>query len=457
MDKKHIQHLYWRASFGVKPSQLKKLSALSRKEVVDQLFDASRVITPLYIDLGSFKNLSKEAFIKDTKKEREFITESRELLKVLNKKWTHRLVNTKQSLRERMTLFWANHFVCSDDFITYSLKFNNTLRTHALGNFRDFIKAISKEAAMIRYLDLKQNRKSNPNENFARELMELFTLGVGNYTEDDIKESAKAFTGYNHSFDGEFVFNEKKHDDDYKYFFGKSGRYKGDDIIDIILEQKACATFICRKIYAYFVNNKINESHVDEMVKQFFPNYNIEALMRFVFMSDWFYNEQHIGAKIKSPIELLVGMQRVTPFTFLKMTDFLRLQKHLGQTLLNPPNVAGWKGGRHWIDSNTILLRLKLPSVILNDGQISTVEKGDFNDAFKEYQDLHTKRKPLKTKVNWNAFNELYGSLSFQEIEQLLITTKINVGTKAYLNNLSKVSRKSYCIQLMSLPEYQMC
>ena len=164
---------------------------------------------------------------------------------------------------------------------------------------------------MSKYLNNRQNVKERPNENFARELMELFTLGVGNYTEKDIKESARAFSGWSFKNNGDFFLRKQKHDYEEKTFFGKTGHFNGDDIIDIILEQKQCAKFICTKVYKYFINPNVDEDRLEEITTLFYKDYNIEKLMQHIFTSDWFYNKENIGAKIKSPIELLVGIHRL--------------------------------------------------------------------------------------------------------------------------------------------------
>ena len=234
-----------------------------------ELFQKSKKVVPLEKDLSFLKGFPLVK-LKDNKELRQkFNKRNLEETKILNTIWLKRLETTPRMLRERMTLFWANHFVCRDTNTSHILKYNTTLRTHALGNFKDFVKAISREASMIKYLNLNQNRKDSPNENFARELMELFTLGEGNYSENDIKECSRAFTGYAHDYSGDFRFFKQRHDYSKKRFFGKEGDFNGDDIIDIILEQKQCAQFICEKIYSYFVNIDINQNHVREMVDMF--------------------------------------------------------------------------------------------------------------------------------------------------------------------------------------------
>ena len=459
MTIKEIQHLYWRAGFGMLPNQFKKAEKKSKKSLIKALFDNSKSYTPLTVDTTVIEQKTKEAYKNKDKKARAEIQKmNRELIREFNRAWVDRLVNPKEILRERMTLFWANHFVVRDNRIDFAQNYNNMLRENALGNFGDFVKAMSKQAAMLKYLNNKQNVKQSPNENFARELMELFTLGKGNYTEDDIKESARAFTGYFHDIKGEFQIRNRRHDDLPKTFFGKQGNFNGDDIIDLILEEKQCARFISEKIYRYFVNDEINTSHINEMTDIFYEDYNIEKLMRFVFSSDWFYDEKNIGTKIKSPIDLLVGIQNVVPMKFKKKKALYAIQKGLGQVLLFPPNVAGWKGGKNWIDSNTIILRMRYPSVLLNSTHISIKKKGDFGDPLGQF--VKRKGKKLnyfKVDADWATFNSNFKKINTNALQDFLIVPEINQGTKTYLDSLSKSSMQEYCVQLMSIPEYQMC
>lgn len=459
MQTKHIQHLYWRIGFGIMPMQLNTLAKLNKNQIIDAVFKASQKITPLVVDTNELETLLDAPLdgIKDNIK--QFQRLSREKTVELNTAWVERLSTTNELLREKMTLFWANHFVCEDNNFIYTQKFHNTLRTYALGNFKDFVKAVSKEAAMTKYLNTKQNKKQTPNENFARELMELFTLGVGNYTEADIKESARAFTGYGHNLQGDFVFKQRQHDEGIKTFFGKTGHFKGDDIIDIILENKQCATFICQKIYRYFVNDTINDAHVTQMANVFYKDYDIEKLMHFVLSSNWFYDANNVGTKIKSPIEFLVGLKNTVPVQFNNTKQLLNIQKLLGQILLDPPNVAGWKGGKSWIDSNTIVLRLKLPSLLLNNAYISKVKNDEADTNYNLQKEFFKKQfgKRFNTTANWNYFNENFKDLPINELEHYLLACAINPAAANYLNSLKKASKQEYAIQLMSLPEYQMC
>jgi uncharacterized protein (DUF1800 family) len=463
MKQSHLQHLYWRTGFGLGPDQLSKLKKKSKKNIISDLFKEAKGFKELSVDLSEFAVLRQKNY-KKIKNElgadglRKLKKKSRSKIRDLNVAWVERLKEPESVLREKMTLFWANVFVCKDLNIWNIQKYNNVLRKHALGDLNSFVKAISEEASMIDYLNNKQNVKKSPNENFARELMELFTLGAGNYTEDDIKASARSFTGWNHDRFGNYVFKQKNHDTGQKTFFGKTGNFDGNDIIDIILEQKQCARFICTKIYTYFVNPTINKEHIEELTRIFYKDYDIEKIMKYLFSSDWFYQENNIGVKIKSPIELLVGIHKTVPYTFTRKKQVLYLQKMMGQILLNPVNVAGWKGNQDWIDSNTLMLRLKIPSIILNKAIINLDEKGDIEGTFEEYYNKKEKgNNRIKTNISWDIFEKEYNNISPQGLKELLILSTINQNTNHLIDNLMIDNNRDYCIQLMSIPEYQLC
>lgn len=458
MKYKQIQHLYLRAGFGLNPKELLILQKKSKKNVVNALFLTSKNSTPL--KLNSHPNIEnlKNYKMMSSEEKKKYQKENRQQLINLNIAWIHRIFNPEELLRERMTLFWANHFVCKGQTSIHIEQFNNILRKNALGNFRDFVKEVSKSASMLKYLNAKQNKKLSPNENFARELMELFTLGIGNYSEKDIKESARAFTGWSHKINGDFFLRKKLHDYGEKSFFGRTGNFNGDDIIDIILEQKQCATFICEKIYSYFVNTYINNKHINEMVAAFYPSYDISKVMRFIFMSDWFYENENIGTKIKSPIDLLAGINKVVPIQFDSDKQLLYLQKRLRQQLLNPINVAGWKGGQDWIDTNTLMFRLKLPSILLNNAVISLKGIHEFEDTYEEYLKKNKPKKSyVKVSKDWNSFESNFENLTPSEIQHLLIDTELSSNAENLLREISFDNPKDYCLQLMSLPEYQLC
>ena len=463
MKQRHIQHLYWRAGFGIGVKKIDQLKSKSKNEIIKDLFHDASKVNLLQLDLSEFdliKNKSPKVLKIEMGEEayRKLRQKSQRKVRDLNYAWLERLTEPSSILREKMTLFWSNVFVCRDNHIFHIQHFNNTLRKNALGNFRVLVKTIAKEASMSKYLNNRQNRKKSPNENFARELMELFTLGIGNYTEQDIKEAARAFTGWSFKLNGDFVLREKQHDAGVKTFFDKSGYFGGDDIIDLILEKKQCARFICDKVYRYFVNPIVDPRHLDEITTIFFKDYDINNLMMYIFNAKWFYNDENIGVKIKSPVELLVGIRRVVPVTFTKKNQLNYLQKMMGQVLLYPENVSGWKGGKNWIDSNTLMFRMKLASLILNDAVINLEEKGAFEDSFNKYYNKERKRnKYIKTIKNWDFFTKNHLNLKPNELRDLLIISNLDKDTAVLLDELRVTSNKDYCIQLMSIPEYQLC
>jgi uncharacterized protein (DUF1800 family) len=458
---KHIQHLYWRAGFGITPQQQKQTAKKQIDEIVDDLFTASNKWKKLEVDVSYLpknpKELSKE-------QRKEFRKMNGDKIFELNVNWVKRLAETDATLREKMTLFWHNHFACRTKHPVLAQNLNNTIREHALGSFHDLVLAVSKEAAMLEFLNNKQNKKSHPNENFAREVMELFTIGRGNYTETDIKEAARAFTGWTFDQQGKFKFLSKRHDFGQKTFMGKTGNFNGEDIIAIILEQEKTSEYICRKLYRYFVNDAVNESHVAELAKVMRSNnYDVTTTLKALFTADWFYSDENIGCKIKSPIELLVGVNRQFNVVYEEPKTLLKLQKLMGQVLFYPPNVAGWPGGKNWIDSSTLMLRLKLPSVVLNAGIIEWHEKEDLstNEAMLRQKMMEkTKRKTqkrFKAIPDWDSFLKHFDSNSKEELIAALIQPQLSKAADKVVAALNESDKKALVIELMSLPEYQLC
>lgn len=461
MKDRHLTHLHWRSGFGITASSWNSFKLLNKQKNVNSIFDISKKIEPIKLDLSEFNQFLKMPYkeyknIHGEEAAKKLRQKSQRKVRELNFEWLKKIASSDCVLREKMTLFWANVFVCRDSHILHIIQFNNTLRNHALGDFGAFIKAVARTPSMLKYLNNNRNIKLKPNENFARELLELFTLGLGNYSEQDIKEAARAFTGWNFKANGDFILIANKHDENSKTFLGISGNLGGDDVIDIILKQRQCAEFICKKIYSYFVNPSIDAFHLNEITDLFYKDYNIEKLMRHIFMSDWFYDENNIGVKIKSPVELMVGIQKTVPSVFKKQRQVRYLQKMMGQILLYPVNVAGWKGDRYWIDSNSLMFRLKLPSVLLNNANISLMPKGEFEDDFSNFYNQMSQ----KFKVSDQArayFETHYSKITKDELKAILVLPKLDQDTEEMLNIYQHQNAYQYCIQLMSIPEYQLC
>src|SRR5215203_4963199 len=380
-------HLMWRAGFGPAAEQLEQLKEISPKQLFQALQEASAKKPP-YIDVADnyLKGLmmgideagkqSKKDLEKDDKK--TIRQKQRDSIKNLNLTWLDEMVIGDAQLREKLSLFWHGHFASRNINVFYQQQLLDVIRRNALENFGTLLKEVSKSAAMINFLNNNQNRKGHPNENFAREVMELFTLGRGNYTENDIKEAARAFTGWGANAKGEFVFRKFQHDDGTKTIFGKTANFSGEEVLDLLLEKKQTAVFITQKIYKYFVNENIDALKVQWLADRFYKNdYHIGKLMEDIFTADWFYDEKNIGVRIKSPIELLAGMQRLLPMELDNPESLLLIQRVLGQMLFYPPNVAGWPGGKSWIDSSTLMLRLRLPQLISDNDDFNIVPKND--------------------------------------------------------------------------------
>ena len=292
--------------------------------------------------------------------------------------WLDRMVRTPRPLEEKLTLFWHGHFVTSEEKLRDYRKIElqlQTLRSGASGNFRDLLFAVAKDPAMLVYLDAAQNVKGAPNENFGREVMELFTMGVGNYTEDDIREAARAFTGWGND-DLVFVIDPDKHDDGTKTFLGRTGNFAGEDILDIILAQPQTAIYIATKLYRFFVRENVSQGFASHLGALLLENdYEIAPFLTTIFLSEDFYSEPSIATHIKSPTELIVSTYRKLGLTGLPgIPDPYSVSKTLGQILLYPPTVAGWGQGRSWITPGLLFERANFAHTVMFPNIIDFVD-----------------------------------------------------------------------------------
>jgi len=275
--------------------------------------------------------------------------------------WANRMLATRRPLEEKMTLFWHGHFATSEskvrDFRKMLLQ-NETFRRNATGNFGTLVLAVAQDPAMLYFLDAGVNIKGAPNENFAREIMELFTMGVGNYSETDIREGARAFTGWN-SDDLTFIINHEQHDETEKNFLGQRGSFDGVQAIDIILDQPVTAEYMAAKIYRYFAREEISpalNAELAEILRG--SNYELKPLLRAIFLSKDFYSPASVGTHIKSPAELVVSTyKKLGAKEIPGIPDFNEVTTALGQTLFWPPTVAGWAEGRSWVTPGLLLER----------------------------------------------------------------------------------------------------
>jgi uncharacterized protein (DUF1800 family) len=477
------QHLLWRAGFGPMIEAVADLDKTSPKDLWQLLLKGGSE-TPsnmnIATDVSKDKTYQDEdgnfAYRKVSEIDKRLIAARyRKDLLDMNTGWVNTMTNSKAQLRQKLTFFWHGHFACRSRNAFFSQELFNGIQKHALGNFGDLLKVVSKSPAMLQFLNNQQNRKARPNENFAREVMELFTLGRGNYTEKDIKEAARAFTGWEFTPQGSFNFRKATHDDGEKTVFGKTGNFDGDDILNLLLEKEQTALYITEKIYKFFVNEKLNKENVQWLASRFYKNqYDITSLLNDIFTSTWFFEEKNIGNKIKSPIELLVGIKRMLPLQTANENAVAVLQRALGQVLFVPPNVAGWPGGKSWIDSSTLMLRLQIPQLFAAEEILQIKLKSD-DDTDMGMMNEQIKFQIGKRKlfagagatadINWTpvfkAFEKITRPNLLTTITDTLLQTKNKPTSNILQKYTSEQSREKYIqtaiLHLMATPEYQMC
>jgi uncharacterized protein (DUF1800 family) len=476
-------HLLQRAAFGPALSQLPHLNQTSYKSLFNTLLKQS-VKTPVSYavidaDLVAMASDTVTARSKnmDVSTRRMIRVKNRESIKQLNLFWFNNMITEEDQLREKMTLFWHGHFACRSLNAIHQQALLNEVRTNALGSFRELLFAVSRSGAMLNFLNNNQNRKNHPNENFAREVMELFTLGRGNYTEKDIKEAARAFTGWGADITGAFVFRRQQHDDGDKTVLGKTGNFTGDEVLNILLEQKQTALFITQKIYRFFVNEEPDDTIIRALAEKFYnSDYDITGLIKNIFTADWFYDQQNAGVKIKSPVELLVGIQRVLPMQIQNQNALIQLQRILGQVLLYPPNVAGWPGGKSWIDSSTLVMRMRIPRLVSDADMLNIKPKDDDDQMMGKKDDddatvaVMARQKMVAVKllnaiVDWKKYIAYFNNVPKDDLLATIGTILFSSGgnmpaqlIKQYadISNRNDFIRTA-TIRLMSLPEYQLC
>ena len=473
------QHLLWRSAFGPMSENSASLDTISQKDLwallvktsskpIEKIEVTQNPADEYMMGMSDPKEIQKKMDNPDLKK--KLREKSRDDLKTMNLRWLETMVNSEAQLREKMSLFWHGHFACRIQNSFFSQELLHIIRTNALGSFADMLKAVSKSPAVLQFLNNQQNKKSHPNENFAREVMELFTMGRGNYTENDVKEAARAFTGWAFNPKGEFVFRRNQHDDGSKTFLGKTGNFDGDDILNMLLEHKQTANYISKKIYRYFVNENVNEQNQQWLSNRFYSNnYNIAKLLEDLYTSDWFYDEKNIGIRIKSPVELLAGIRRLLPMQLENEQSQLLFQRALGQVLFYPPNVAGWPGGKNWIDSSSLMLRLRIPQILSANDALDIrpktdddVQMGQMMEGIKKMKDAV---KGGTATIDWKAVNIIFEKVQreklLESIESAILQTKNKVSNgimDKYVNPDSRENFiKSAVVNLMATPEYQLC
>lgn len=385
-------HLLERAAFGATPAEIAQFAAMTPREAVRQLvrhksipndlpeFDDSGAhdpgldpfppSRPAATDLAKKTGEALGVKVKPTGNRRlqpvadrffYWLRASRLETHRLAYWWANRMLQTQRPLEEKMALFWHGHFATSEEKVRdyrKLLKQNQLFREKGTGNFRDLLIGVAQDPAMLAFLDAGVNVKGAPNENFAREIMELFSMGVGNYTETDIREAARAFTGWNFS-DLDFVVLPEQHDGSVKTVLGQRGPFDGVAVIDVILAQPVTAEYVAGKLYRYFVREDLSPQLRKQLgAKLRDSGYELAPLLETMFLSRDFYSNASVGTRIKPPVELVVSTYRKMGLKEIPgVPDFNEVTEALGQKLFFPPTVAGWAHGRSWITPGLLLLR----------------------------------------------------------------------------------------------------
>ena len=371
-NRRRAAHLFRRAGFGAGTGELNDAVRMAPLDVVASLFAANQASA----DFDRRSNDFAQTVLASGKSTS------------LASWWLYRMLDTPNPLLEKMTLFWHGHFATSADKVrdaALMYQQNQLLRQYALGDFAELVQQISRDPAMLIYLDSVTNRKAHPNENYAREVMELFCLGEGNYSEKDVQEVARCFTGWEIRRD-KFHFNRYQHDNEPKTILGQTGEFGGEDAVRIILQQPAAAEFIVRKLIRFFLFDEPDAPAdlVQPLAATYrAENYDSGRLVKRILSSQLFFSDLCIGRKIRSPIEFAVGLLR----TLESKTDVVQLHETLsqqGHSLFHPPSVKGWEGGRTWINSSTLLGRANGVRMLVDSGK-SRFAKGQLAELAHQY------------------------------------------------------------------------
>ncbi len=450
-------HLLNRAGFGGTPNEIKSLHSLGLLKAVDTLVYAEEEsdlfpppeITSPELTVARRKELRDLSEAEQMMRKKMHQREVHEQTSALRQWWLTRMRYSSNPVREKATLFWHGHWATSIEKVNdiYLIcQQNQTLRARALGPFAPFAKEMSRDPAMIRYLDLNSSTAQKPNENFARELMELFTLGEGNYTERDIQESARAFTGYRINPEkGRFHFDPRSFDSSKKSFLGNFAVVDGDKVIDLIINQPRCAEYLAEKIWTFYAGSKPTPSVLKDLAEYYREtDMNTGLLLRRIFRSRDFYSSNVVRRQIKSPVQWLVQTCKMLEVPLPASPHSENMLKQLGQNIFAPPNVKGWDGGRAWISSSTLLLRYNIA------GQLVRANRSR-KEAPITPPDIDAIIAPKSsTEECCTALEDRFFQARLPESIRVKVVDFLNT------NGSSSESRRELLHLIMSTPEYQL-
>lgn len=458
-------HLLRRAGFGGTPDEIDDLSSRGREGAVDFLINFNQIDnTPMQSLLTASFDFSDQANINNNE---------------IRRWWFTRMVATKRQFEEKMTLFWHNHFATSSSKVQDVFMYfqNVLLRANSLGKFDDLLLKVSQDAAMLIWLDNITNVLGRPNENFGRELQELFTMGINdvvtgdpNYTEQDVKEVARAFTGWDYQRRAPFTFQLKasQHDNGAKTIYGQQANFSGEDVITIISARAATARYLTWKLFNFFVypmtTSAADKSTIDKFSKVYLNNnHSIKELVRAIFTSDEFYGNRALFSLIKQPAELVVGAVRMLGGTYNSGSSvtagsrtsntLAQLSRNMGQDLFGPPDVSGWDMNLAWVNTASMLERFNFANTYLTNR--NTTNPGVFVTA----DQLRSITKP-SSKKTVKKFLARLGPLSTDALGTLraYLETGDNGQPVTYVNDDPTIDKKIRGLvhQIMCLPEFQL-
>ena len=481
----HARHLLWRAGFGGTGDQISLLVRWGVEKSVDHIlnfekvpdekvsendFDRSIMRPPnkdereMYRAAQRAQDEDKLAELRKMRQDRE--QADRVQIGKMQRWWLTRMIETPRPLEEKLTLFWHGLFATNYRTIENSYHMfsqNHLFRANAVGSYAAILKGIIRDPAMIAYLDNNDSKKGKPNENLAREIMELFSLGVGNYTERDIKEGARALTGYTFE-DDEFVFQAKNHDTGVKNILGRSGAMDGEDFVDTILSQPACARYITRKLYHQFVADVPPDERGGDtdlapaqrsVLRQMSTlltesRYEIKPLLKKLFLSAHFYEPAFRNQRIKSPVELIVGAIRSlnTPVRDLSiLNDATDL---MGQRIFFPPSVKGWDGGRSWINTSTYFVRQNVLAFLISgkkpQGFDATADSQVFDALAVLGDSAHDPEKAIAKVLHVTLGQS--PAAAFDALRTYLASND---------NRIDQTTASGMVLLATAMPEYQLC
>ncbi|MBL7998408.1 MAG: DUF1800 domain-containing protein [Candidatus Kapabacteria bacterium] len=448
-------HLLRRTTFAPTNDDLQRAMTLTPAQAVAALFSGNQ--SPIEPSWGRV-NIYTETFANDQARQTEYYRRYYEM-----QSWWLRLMRTSTfSILENLTLFWHNHF-CSDYLKVYypQLMFiqNDTFRKNAWGNIKTLTTSMIADPAMLIYLDNITSIKGNPNENFARELLELFTLGVNNYTEMDIVEASRALTGWRINTQMKGEFRQQLWDPGDKVFKGQKGKWNADDIVRIIFEHENCAKYFARKLYKHFVYEIPDEKIVGELAALLRQNnYELKPVLQILLSSAHFFDMQVRGAMVKSPIEFMVGLSRLFDFTAMPDDYSINRSNLLTQEILNPPTVEGWKGYHLWVNTNTYPQRQRIAEAFIdgrrNDNNMNFTVKPDVVAFAKRFPNVNDPRKFITEATQYLIAFPQGTKGSEYLLEQLLLNAP-DYEWNITMNNV-ELRLRSFLQAVLTLPEFQL-